>query len=35
MAETEILLRSIAEDYAGGESESSVEKPIKSYEDDK
>ena len=33
MAETEILLRSIAEDYAGGESESSVEKPIKSYGD--
>ncbi len=35
MAETEILLRSIAEDYAGGEMESSVEKPIKSYEEDK
>lgn len=35
MAETEILLRSIADDYAGGEIESSVEKPIKSYEDDK
>lgn len=33
MAETEILLRSIAEDYAGSESESSVEKPIKSYGD--
>ncbi len=33
MAETEILLRSIAEDYAGGESESSVEKSIKSYGD--
>lgn len=32
MAETEILLRSIAQDYAG-ETESSVEKPIKSYED--
>lgn len=34
MAETEILLRSIAEDYAGSEPESSVEKSIKSYEDD-
>lgn len=33
MAETEILLRSIAEDYAGGEVESNIEKPIKSYED--
>ena len=34
MAETEILLRSIAEDYAGSEPASNVEKSIKSYEDD-
>ena len=34
MAETEILLRSIAEDYAGSEPKSNIEKSIKSYEEE-